>query len=83
MFYQTDMKVAKEKFGSWAAIGGNVSASLFVTAAPLQMDAHCKELIETCAPGGGYFLAPGCVPDAVNRETLHAYLNSTKIYGVY
>jgi uroporphyrinogen-III decarboxylase len=83
LFDQTDMKSANEKFGSWACIGGNVPASLFVTGTPSEMDEHCKKLIDDMAPGGGYFLAPGAVINDAKNENVHAYLESTKKYGVY
>jgi uroporphyrinogen-III decarboxylase len=82
-FDQTDMAAAKKKFGPWACIGGNVPASLFVTATPGEMDAACRKVIETCAPGGGFFLAPGAIIDQGRPENIHAFLESTKKYGVY
>ena len=82
-FDRTDMKKAKEKFGSWACIGGNVPSSLFLTGTPQEMEDYCKRVIDICAPGGGYFLAPGAIVDQVNPEVLHTYLDSTKKFGVY
>ncbi len=82
-FDQTDMKAAHEKFGSWATIGGNIPASLLATGTPEEIDAACKEVIELCMPGGGYFLAPGCSPEQIPGENIHAFINSTKKYGVY
>lgn len=82
-FDQTDMKKAKEKLGSKFCISGNVPASLFATGTPEEMDAYCKNLIETCAPGGGYYLAPGALVDVTTPEMLHTFFNSTRKYGVY
>ena len=82
-FDQTDMKVAKEKIGDKFCIYGNVPASLFATGTLDEMDAYCKDLIETCAPGGGFCLSPGAVVDIATPEMIHTYLNSTKKYGVY
>ncbi|MCG8563493.1 MAG: uroporphyrinogen decarboxylase, partial [Desulfobacterales bacterium] len=82
-FDKTDMKAAKEKIGSWSCIGGNVPAYLFDQATPDQMDAYCKEVIETAGDGGGYFLAPGAVIDQAKPENMAAYHNSTKKYGIY
>ncbi len=82
-FDQTDMKAAKEKLGDKFCIYGNVPASLFATGTLDEMDAYCKDLIETCAPGGGFYLAPGAVVDITTPEMIHKYLNSTKKYGVY
>ncbi|MBN1286703.1 MAG: uroporphyrinogen decarboxylase [Anaerolineae bacterium] len=83
MFDQTDMAAAKEKFGSWACIGGNVPASLFKAGTPQQMEAYVKNLIDTAAPGGGFFVAPGAVIDDAVAENVHAYIKATKEYGVY
>lgn len=83
MFDQTDLAAAKEKFGSWACIGGNVPASLFKAGTPQQMEDYVKRSIEIAAPGGGYFVAPGAVIDDARAENVHAYLSATRKYGVY
>jgi uroporphyrinogen-III decarboxylase len=83
LFDQTDMAAAKKKFGTWACIGGNVPASLFKAGTPQQMDAYVKKLMDTCAPGGGYFISPGAVIDQANADNVHAYLKAAKAYGVY
>ena len=72
-----------KKFGSRACIGGNVPASLFKAGTPAQMDACVKKLMDTCAPGGGYFISPGAVIDQANAENVQAYLKAAKEYGVY
>ena len=82
-FDQTDMKAAKEKLGDKFCIYGNVPASLFATGTTNEMDAYCKDLIETCAPGGGFYMAPGAVVDITTPKMIHTYLNSTKKYGIY
>lgn len=82
-FDRTDMKAAKEKVGSWGAVAGNVPASLFKHASPQDMENYCKELIETCAPGGGFCLTPGAVIDHANAENVHAYLACGKKFGKY
>lgn len=83
MFDQSDMAAVKEKFGSWACIGGNVPASLFKAGTPQQMEDYVKRLIDTAAPGGGYFVAPGAVIDDATPENVHAYIKTTREYGVY
>ncbi|MFH0730243.1 MAG: uroporphyrinogen decarboxylase family protein [Pseudomonadota bacterium] len=83
LFDRTSMKAAKEKFGGFACIGGNVPASLFATGTPEMMESYCKELIDMAAPGGGFFLAPGAVIDQAKPENMAAYLNATKKFGVY
>jgi hypothetical protein len=82
-FDQTDMAAAKEKFGSWACIGGNVPASLFQVGTPADMERAVKSLIDVCAPGGGYFISPGAVLDHAQAENVHTYLKVAKEYGKY
>lgn len=81
LFDQTDMKMAKEKLGGFACIGGNVPSSLFATSTPQQMDAYCKQLIDDVAPGGGFFLAPGVVVDNAKPENMHAFFEAAAKYG--
>jgi uroporphyrinogen-III decarboxylase len=83
LFDQTDMKAAKEKFGSWACIGGNVPSSLFATGTPQEMEDYCQRLLDIAAPGGGFFLAPGAVINNAKPENIRAFLTSAKKYGVY
>ena len=71
------------QWASWACVGGNVPASLFKAGTPQQMDDYVKQLIDTCAPGGGFFLSPGAVLDHAEAANVHAYLKAGKEYGVY
>ena len=82
-FDQTDMKQAKKKLGSWACIGGNVPSSLFITGNAQQMEDYCRDLIENAGAGGGFFLAPGVAPESAIEENVHAFIDSTKKFGVY
>jgi uroporphyrinogen-III decarboxylase len=83
LFDQTDMAQAKKKFGSWACIGGNVPASLFKAGTPAQMTDYVKKLVDTCAPGGGFFLSPGAVLDQAEAANVRAYLKAGKDFGAY
>ncbi len=82
-FDLTDMARAKEILGDVACISGNVSSSLLITGTPEQVKERCRELIETCAPGGGYIMANGAAIDKVRPENLKAMIDYTKEYGVY
>jgi len=82
LFDQTDMKLAKEKFGGFACIGGNVPSSLFATGTPKKMEGYCKKLIDDIAPGGGFFLAPGVVVDNAKSENMHAFFRTASKFGV-
>jgi uroporphyrinogen-III decarboxylase len=77
------MAKAKQTVGRNSCIMGNVPASLIVTGSPADVKAACKKLIETCGPGGGYVLAPGCNAENPKMENLKAMLAAVKEYGVY
>jgi len=83
LFDRTEITVVKEKFGRWAAFGGNVPASIFHTGTPEQMTDAVRTLIESVGQDGGYFLSPGAVLDNVRPENMHAYLDAVREYGVY
>lgn len=83
IFDRTDMKAAKEKIGGWGCIAGNVPASYFKHTSAEETDAYCRNLIETCAPGGGFFVAPGAVVDHANAANVKVFLNCGRKYGKY
>jgi len=83
LFDRTDMVRAKELLRGRVCIGGNVPASLVLTGTADEVKAHCKELIDTVAPGGGYVMAFGTAMDEGKPETVHAMVDFTKEYGVY
>jgi uroporphyrinogen-III decarboxylase len=82
-FDQTDMTKAKKILGANFCIQGNVPSSLIVTGSPADVKENCRKLIETCAPGGGYVLAAGCVADDPKLENLRAMIAAAKEYGIY
>jgi hypothetical protein len=82
-FDQTDMVAAKQHFGSWAAIAGNVPSSMLHAADPEQVASYVKHLIDNVGQDGGYALATGAVLDHARVENLHAMFNTCKEYGVY
>lgn len=83
MFDKTDIGAAKEKLGPWAAIGGNIPASLFKAGTPEQMTEKVRATMEIAAPGGGYFMTPGAVIDNATDANMDAYLAAGKEYGKY
>jgi hypothetical protein len=82
-FDQTDMSLAKKILGKNCCIQGNVPSSLLVTGEPTSVKDYCKKLIETCAPGGGYVLAPGAHPENPKLENLKAMVEAVNAYGYY
>lgn len=83
IFDKTDMKQVKEKIGSWAGIAGNVPAPLFKQGSVQELETYCKDVIDTCAPGGGFLLAPGAVIDHANVENVRAFLECGRKFGTY
>ena len=82
-FDQTDMARAKAVIGDTCCIQGNLPVSLLATGSPDAVKEACKELIDTCAPGGGYILANGCGLDHGKDENVKAMFDFAREYGVY
>jgi hypothetical protein len=82
-FDRTDMARAKRVLGGACSIEGNVPTSLLVAGSPGDVKAECRRLIETCAPGGGYILGPGAIPEYPKLENLKAMVSAAREYGVY
>jgi hypothetical protein len=82
-FDTTDMARAKETVGKVACIGGNVPTDLLAVGTPQQVKDYVKNLIDNCAPGGGYIMSNGVAADEVKAENLKMMIDFTKEYGVY
>ncbi len=84
LFDKSDMIHVKKVYGGHFCISGNVPASVINTGTPEQVKEICRKLIETCAPGGGYILAPGNA--TVERNALpniKAMAEAAIEYGIY
>jgi hypothetical protein len=82
-FEHMDMAKAKKILGDTACIAGNVPVSVLCTGTPQEVKEHCRQLIETCAQGGGYILAGSAGVDKGNLDNPRAMMEATKEYGVY
>jgi len=82
-FEDIDMARAKKVLGDSACIAGNVSASVMYMGTPKDVKEHCRRLIETCAPGGGYILTGAAGMNEGNPDNLRAFMKAAKEYGVY
>jgi uroporphyrinogen-III decarboxylase len=82
-FEDIDMARAKKVLGGSACIAGNVPASILYTGTPKDVKEHCRKLIETCAPGGGYILTGAAGMNEGNPDNLRAIIAAAKEYGVY
>jgi uroporphyrinogen-III decarboxylase len=82
-FEHMDMKKAKKVLGGTACITGNVPTSLLCTGKPREVKEHCRQLIQTCAGGGGYILTGSAAIDQGDPDNLHAMLAAASQYGSY
>lgn len=84
MFDRTDMARAKSILGKNCSISGNIPASLLVAGSTQEVKDYCRNLIETCAPGGGYLLQCGTAGvDEAKFDNLRAMWEATIEYGPY
>jgi uroporphyrinogen-III decarboxylase len=82
-FEVMDMAKAKEVLGDNACIAGNLPVSVLCTGTPQEVKEGCRQLIETCAPGGGYILTASASMNQGNPDNLRAMMEAAKEYGVY
>ncbi len=82
-FDRTDMAKAKRILGGTCSIEGNIPSSLLVMGTAEEVKAASRRLIEICAPGGGYTLGPGAVPELPKLENVKAMAAAAREYGVY
>jgi uroporphyrinogen-III decarboxylase len=82
-FDQTDMAQAKKILGNTSCIVGNVPTSVVKTGTVAQVKEYCRQLIESCAPGGGYILSAGAHIDKGKFDNLKAMMDAAKEFGVY
>ena len=84
-FDDSDMFKAKEMFGEYVCIRGNVPGSLLVTGTPKEVEEHTKKLLEGCMEGGGYLMdgAIAGIPDEATAENVKAMTDAVHKYGVY
>ncbi len=80
-FENVDMKRAKSVLGDTACISGNLSIYLLEHGTKEQVVDATKQLIDICAPGGGYiFDFDGCLDNA-KPENLEAAFETVYTYG--
>jgi MtaA/CmuA family methyltransferase len=82
---KADMRQSKMAAQGRATIIGPVDPSeVMANGTPAQVVEKCKEAIEILAPGGGYFLAPGCaLPPTTPDKNLDAMVAAALEFGTY
>jgi len=83
LFDRTDMAEAKKVLGGKVSFGGGFPVSLILTGTPEMVKQETKKLIETAAGDGGYILSIGCALDEGKHDTLKAFVDAGKEFGVY
>jgi hypothetical protein len=80
----TDIFKAKEILGDTMCIKGDAPATLLAFAAPEEVRAYCKKLIEVVGEGGGLILSSGCsIPSNAKPENVRAMREAVDKYGCY
>jgi uroporphyrinogen-III decarboxylase len=82
-FEHMDMAKAKKVLGDTACIVGNVPVTVLCTGTPREVKECCRQLIETCAEGGGYILTGSASINKGNPANLHAMMAAAREYGTY
>jgi uroporphyrinogen decarboxylase len=66
------------KYGDRIAILGGVDVDLLSRGTPGEVRARTREILEVCAPGGGFCMGSGnSLPNFVNVENYYAMLDET------
>jgi hypothetical protein len=81
-FDRTDLREVKKRFAGWACIGGNVPASMLMSAGPEDVKTHVQRLIDDVGRDGGYILSTSAPMYDAKPENLHALIETGKKYGV-
>jgi uroporphyrinogen-III decarboxylase len=82
-FETVDMKRAKKELGDIACISGGFPLVTLHFGKKQQVIDKVKELIDDCAPGGGYIFETAAGFDDAPPENVEAMFDTVKTYGVY
>jgi len=81
---KTNMKKAKEVLGDTICLYGNVPSAMLCYGSVEDVDECCKQLIQDCAPGGGFVLGTECeTPWNAKPENVKAIGDAARKYGWY
>jgi len=81
MMDHADMARAKKTLGSVACLAGNVPSDLLNLGTTQKVQDYVKNLIDTCAKGGGYIVSNGAFFDQAKAENVKAMVDFAKQYG--
>lgn len=80
-FEHTDMAAAKKVLGGHSCIMGDVPAVMLSYGKKEEVVDYCKNLIDVCAPGGGFIMDSGTMIDDAKVENIEAMFETTYKYG--
>lgn len=81
---RTNPKAATKTLGDKFCLTGGVPNAMLTYGTPDEVIAKCRELIDTCAPNGGYVMDASCIVQNDARiENVKAMTDFTREYGVY
>ncbi len=80
-FEEVDMAEAKRKLGGIACISGGFSPYLLNHGTKQQVIDRCKQLIDDCAPGGGFIFETAYGMDYAIEENVEAMFDTVRNYG--
>lgn len=83
LFDRTDMAKARELLGGRVCIAGGFPISLILTGTPEQVREETKRLIDRAAGDKGYILSIGCAMDEARHDTLKAFMEAGRMFGIY
>lgn len=83
MFEEVDIANAKKILGDTACICGNLPTALLTYGKKQEVIDRTKEMLDICAPGGGFIMDASIVIDNANPENLQAMRETTLTYGKY
>ncbi len=83
-FEDTPMELAKKTVGDVACITGGFDNTLLSYGSVQQVEDACKQMIDVCAPGGGFiFTTKSGLIDTCKQENVDAMFRTLREYGKY
>lgn len=83
-FEKVDMKTAKAVLGDTACIAGAFPTLLLMNGhKPEEVRDKVKEMMDICAPGGGFIMSNSVALDDVDPALMHAWRDATEQYGKF
>ncbi len=82
-FDRTDLVRARKVLGGHQCFGGGIPPSLLQTGSVQDVKDHCKRLIDTLAPDGGFVMMTSASLEDARLENIKAIIDSTRENGNY